>query len=89
MRPSDLYAVRDEITAWCFDRAIYLFGSNFEAALANAENGAKSPMQARSRRAQVFAKWLGVEMKFRDPGKKAAVAPEVIESDVVAGPVSL
>lgn len=69
--PSELYCIRDELAGWCFNRAIYLFGSSLEAALVTAENRSRNPRQAQFRRSEVLKKWLGVEMKFRDP------APEV------------
>lgn len=75
-RPSDLYAIRDEVRAWSFDRAVYLFGSQLEAELETAGQEAKSKAQARSARQRVLSRWLGVEQKFRDPavGKGGTVS---------------
>ena len=66
-RPSSLYAIKDEVTAWSFDRAVYLFGSEVDAELKNAAKGAKSDTQANGRRQRVLAKYLGGKQQFKDP----------------------
>lgn len=84
-RPSSLYAIKDEVTAWSFDRAVFLFGSGLDADLKNAAKDAKSDSQANSRRQAVIAKWLGKPQQFKDPssGGSGAVTSKG------AGPVSL
>lgn len=66
-RPSELYGIDDEVTAWCFDRAVYLFGSQLDAELREASDGAKSKSQARSRSQRVLTKWLGGKQQFKAP----------------------
>lgn len=80
-----MYAIRDEVTAWSFDRAVYLFGSSLDAELAEAEQGAKSKAQARSRRQRVMTKWLGGKQQFKDP----VAAGSGTVSSKGSGPVSL
>lgn len=84
-RPSEIYAIKDEVTAYSFDRAVYLFGSQLEAELKTAAKDAKSDIQANGRRQRVLAKWLGTQAKFKDPvaGGQDAV------SSKGAGPVTL
>lgn len=60
------------MAAWCFNRAIFLFGSSIDADLQMAENGAKNQKQANHKRQQVMSAWLGTPVKYRDPGPKAA-----------------
>jgi hypothetical protein len=84
-RPSELYAIRDEVTAWSFDRACWIFGSQLDAELAEAGNGAKSKQQANSRRQRVLSKWLGGKQQFKDP---VATTPDQVSS-AGGGPVSL
>jgi hypothetical protein len=66
-RPSSLYDIRDPVTAWSFDRAVYMFGSSFDADLKKAGKDAQSDSQANSRRQAVIAKWLGGKQQFKDP----------------------
>lgn len=85
LRPSELYAIMDEVTAWSFDRAVYLFGSSLDAELKKAVQGAKSDSQANGRRARVMAKWMGEAQKFKDP----AAAGSGAVSSKGSGPVTL
>ena len=66
-RPSNIYAIKDEVAAYSFDRAVYLFGSQMDAELKNAVKGAKTDSQANGRRQRVLSKWLGGEQRFKDP----------------------
>ena len=84
-RPSDLYGIHDEVTAWCFDRAVYTFGSGLRDALKSATHSAKSNAQAQARYRQTLAKWLGGPVRYRDP---VASGSGVVSSEK-AGPVSL
>lgn len=81
-----MYGVRDELAAWCFDRAIYLFGNSLDADLARAEHGAKNVKQANLKRQQVMHAWLGTPVRFRDPAAKASGE---VRSDATTGPVKL
>jgi hypothetical protein len=73
------------VTAWCFNRAVYLFGSALDAELAEAEQGAKSKAQAAGRRQRVLSKWLGGKQQFKDP----VAAGQGSVSSQGAGPVTL
>lgn len=84
-RPSEIYAIKDEVTAWSFDRACYLFGSQLDAELSQAEQGAKSASQANGRRQRVIAKWLGGKAQYKDPAAQSAATV----SSKGTGPVSL
>jgi hypothetical protein len=84
-RPSELYGIQDAVTAWSFDRACWLFGSQLDAELAEAEQGAKSKSQANGRRQRVIAKWLGGKQQFRDP----VASGSGTVSSKGAGPVKL
>jgi hypothetical protein len=84
-RPSTLYAIRDEVTAWSFDRAVFLFGSELEAELKNAAKGAKSDAQANGRRSRILAKYLGGKQQFKDP----VASGQGAVTSKGSGPVSL
>lgn len=85
MRPSELYAIADEVAAWCFDRAIYLFGVSIDNDLDKATREAKNSMAANIARQRVMAKWIGTEVKYRDPAASAGGRA----SSAGAGPVTL
>jgi hypothetical protein len=90
VRPSELYGIRDELAAWCFDRAIHLFGISLEHDLQEAEAKAKKPWMAQLNRQRVLQQWLGVEVKFRDPGGKAKTQDQAVEvTSETSGPVRL
>lgn len=84
-RPSELYAIDDEVAAWCFDRAIYLFGVSIDNDLDKAAHGAKNQGAANIARQRVMAKWIGTKVQYRDPA--ASVAGKA--SSAGAGPVTL
>jgi hypothetical protein len=90
-RPSDLYGITDEVTAWCFDRAVWVFGSTLESELSEAQHSSKKPQQAMFKQMQVLKAWGLGEMKFRDPavGSKKDDKPKDVRSDQVTGPVQL
>lgn len=66
-RPSSLYGITDEVAAWCFDRAVFLFGTELEAELRDATDGAKNKQQSAARQQRVMAKWLGGKVQYKDP----------------------
>lgn len=69
-RPSELYGVTDEVGAWCFDRAVFLFGSELESELKEAAEGASSKGQSLQRQQRVMARWFG-QQRFRDPASSS------------------
>ena len=71
-RPSEIYGVRDEVAAYSFDKAVYMFGSNLDAELQKAGREAKSDAQANGRRQRVLAKWLGTKAQYKDPSAGGA-----------------
>lgn len=81
--PSEVYRVEDEVTAWCFDRAVWLFGSSVEAELNEAVRGSKKPQQAIFRQMQVLQRWGLGKMQFRDPaaGSSKPQEPTDVTSD--------
>jgi hypothetical protein len=85
-RPSEIYGIKDEVTAYSFDKAVYMFGSNLDAELKKAGQGAKSDAQANGRRQRVLANWLGGRAQYKDP---AAGGGGVVTSAAGAGPVTL
>lgn len=72
--PSEVHRITDELAAWCFDRAIYLFGNTLDSQLAAADAGAKNAKQSNLRRHQLLEKWLGIPVQYKSAGggKKAA-----------------
>ena len=76
--PAELYFIQDEITAWQFNRAVYLFGAEMEADLDASEKGAKTDAAIRRKRQACFDKWMRVGMdpdeapqrKFADPAAR-------------------
>lgn len=66
-RPSEIYGIHGEYRAYCFDNAIMTFGLALENAL-NACDG-KTAKEIEFKRNNVFARWLDLPRKFRDPLK--------------------
>lgn len=72
-RPSELYGVEDELTAWSFDRAVQTFGQALEAAIRTATKKTKNQAAADRKAQQTLDKWLSsadtkaVPGRFRDP----------------------
>jgi len=72
-RPSEIYAIEDELTAWSFDRAVQTFGSALENRLHQVTEKTKN-QQSGQRKAQMeLDKWLAsadtkaTPGRFRDP----------------------
>ncbi len=57
----------DEFVSYAFDSAVTRWGMAFEAALADAGNGAKSTEKAEAARQRVIRRWLPSERKYADP----------------------
>ena len=73
VRPSDLFFIDDELTAWCFDRAVVTFGVALENDLEKHMSKAKTDSARRRVHARVMSKWLDDPNdtgRFRDPGRR-------------------
>ena len=81
-----MYGITDEVAAWCFDRAVFLFGSEMESELREAADGAKNKQQANARQQRVISKWLGGKVQYKDP---AAGGSGQVKSVPGSGPVTL
>lgn len=74
-RPSEIYGIDDELTAWCFDRAIQTFGQALENRLHEIGEKAKNRKQGQMKAHQEIQKWLSSgdtkaqrgQGRFRDP----------------------
>jgi len=72
-RPSELYAIEDELTAWSFDRAVQTFGSALENKLHQVSEKAKNSKAGQQKAQMELDKWLAsadtkaVPGRFRDP----------------------
>ncbi len=74
IRPSELYEVDDGFPAFCFDRAVTMYGTKLEEAMRSAAKGAKTDKGAQGKAEQTFRKWIAVGSEekvgmFRDPMK--------------------
>jgi hypothetical protein len=88
-KPSEVYNLSDPIAAYCFDRAVHLFGSHMQADLEAAGANAKKPAIANGKRQQVMSKWLGITPQYKSPGSvKASNEPKATDS-TVSGRVAL
>jgi len=72
-RPSEIYNIDDELTAWCFDRAIQTFGGALESRLQEVAEKAKNRKAAKVKVNQELDRWLSsadtkaATGRFRDP----------------------
>lgn len=81
--------MRDDFTAWSFDRAVFLFGTTVDAEIESAGAGARNARQATQRRQRALAKWVeGVQVKYADPGGAVKADPKDVTSGT-AGSVTL
>lgn len=70
VRPSDLYEVDDPVAAYCFDKAVYHFGSELRAELENVQG--KTDKEIQRKRDQILQRWVpgtGNRQRFRDPAQ--------------------
>lgn len=71
-RPSEIYAIEDELSSFCFDRAVNHFGGALEAELNSVEG--KSSREIDSKRKRILQKWIpetsSSKPKFRDPAER-------------------
>lgn len=58
IRPSELYGIDDEVTAWSFDRAVLTFGNALESKLQIVARSAKKQKEAERRVQRELDKWL-------------------------------
>lgn len=72
--PSDIYGIKPKLTAYCFDRAVYTFGTALEARLRTVAETQKTQKAAERKALMELQKWLSsadTETKpagrFRDP----------------------
>lgn len=65
-RPSDIVAITDHYTAFCFNEACLSFGAGVEAAMDAVKTKGKKPAQIKGARENVLRKYLGMERKFAD-----------------------
>ena len=63
IRPSELYFLKDELTAWSFDRAVLNFGAEVEADLDKIED--KNTKSLERKRTARLEKWLGIQPQFK------------------------
>jgi hypothetical protein len=72
-RPSALYDIQDEFTAWCFDRAVQSFGTALENRLHEVSEKTKNRASAKRKSMMELNKWLAsadtkaARGRFRDP----------------------
>lgn len=69
-RPSQLLKIKNDILAFCFDRAIWKFGATLENQLEEVANKAKKPATANARKQMLLSQWLsepGSKGFYKDP----------------------
>jgi hypothetical protein len=72
-RPSEIYGIDDELTAWSFDRAVQTFGVALENQLHRVAEKTKNRASGQRKAQQELDKWLSsadtkaVPGRFRDP----------------------
>jgi len=62
--------LQNKIHAYCFNRAIWLFGSTLERQLEEVANKAKKPGSAKAKQSLILTQWLwepGAKGMFKDP----------------------
>lgn len=66
-----MYFIEDEVTAWCFDRAVTIFGTSVEESIKAATAKSKTQAQADMSAQRTLRKWLNrsgdLTGLFRDP----------------------
>lgn len=58
IRPSELYEIDEEVTAWSFDRAVLTFGNALESKLQILARSAKKQKEAERKVDRELTKWL-------------------------------
>lgn len=74
VRPSELLAIADPLTAYYLDRAVHTFGTAVVADIKEQTKDAKTQSAADRTAATTLGKWLNTtEKQFRDPAKENRV----------------
>jgi hypothetical protein len=75
--PAEVYFIEDQLAAWCFNRAVTMFGMAVEQDIEEATSKAKNDKQAKRMANDVLDIWLEKEhsarqapSKFRDPAMR-------------------
>ena len=79
-RPSQIYGVEERYgpyQAYCFDSAVATFGTALEAELDSIEG--KTSKEINQKRDRTLRKWLGLPLKFRNPGGPTATRITSVE----------
>lgn len=73
IRPSELYEIDEEVTAWSFDRAVLTFGNALESKLQIVARNSKRQKEAERKVERELQKWLSsadsktTRRRFADP----------------------
>lgn len=70
--PSDLLKISHPITAFYFDRAVWMFGGSVQSEMDAVESGTKNHKSVPARKKMVLNKWIPAKTphekgRFRDP----------------------
>jgi hypothetical protein len=74
--PAELYFIHDEFKAWCFNRAVYTFGSAMQEDLETTGTKSKNEGTRRRQKQMAFNKWMYAglsevpQRRFADPMAK-------------------
>jgi hypothetical protein len=73
-RPSDIYRLEHPVLAHDFDTAVWLFGTNLDNDIAEAQSKVKKPEQREAVRKLRLSVWLGEDSGYAQPtpGKRKA-----------------
>lgn len=75
VRPSEVIFLKDELAAWCFDRAVLSFAKHIEDAVEARTQKAKNRASAQRAAQLIMNKYLyadgaDVPGRFRDPARR-------------------
>uniref|UniRef100_A0AAU6R653 Tail assembly chaperone protein n=1 Tax=Micrococcus phage Kurnik TaxID=3092208 RepID=A0AAU6R653_9CAUD len=75
VRPSEVLHLKDELAAWCFDRAVLTFANHVEAAVEAKQKNARNRAAAQRAGQLVLNKYLYADNpqapgRFRDPSRR-------------------
>jgi len=76
VRPSEVYGIRDEFRAFCFDRAVVTFGKAMEADIKEAVGKSKTQAGAKMAASRRISRWLDddpdkpLKGLYRDPARR-------------------
>lgn len=62
-RPSEIFPIKDEVAAYYFDCAVYLFGVSYEGELDKAAKAGKSASAQKVAMDQVSQRWLNDDLQ--------------------------